>query len=205
MKKTLFAILTVLFLLPAMSAQAYDYDYSGHMQYHNDVLQFNFSVSTSGTRTFFSSSWDDGGFDPMLGLWSSTGNLINFQDDGDQEGTEYSNGVGYDYGEWDSYYAVALAAGDYILTLSTYNNFSAGTSLSDGFNLDNETPILIGDWNQPPSANGYRTDYYEFHILNVDSAVGPGPSTVPEPSAFILLGAGLCGLIAFGRKRFARK
>ncbi|EGB13345.1 protein of unknown function DUF1555 [Pseudodesulfovibrio mercurii] len=47
------------------------------------------------------------------------------------------------------------------------------------------------------------TGRYLFNVRN--GVVIEPPTTVPEPSAFLLLGAGLCGLVAFGRKRFIRK
>jgi hypothetical protein len=193
----------LVFLLSGVPAQAYDYDYFGNMDYHNDVLRFDFSVSTSGERIFFSSSWDDGGFDPMLGLWDAAGNLIYFQDDGSQVGSQLSNGVSYDYAGWDSFYTVLLDPGSYFLTLTTYNNFNVSDIYSDGFSLDGETPILISEWSQP--ANGLRTDDYAFHILNVDTASGPGETPpVPEPSTIVLLIAGLAGCLVFGRKRFLK-
>ncbi|WFS64212.1 DVUA0089 family protein [Pseudodesulfovibrio thermohalotolerans] len=193
----------LVFLLSGVPAQAYDYDYFGNMEYHNDVLRFDFSVSTSGERIFFSSSWDDGGFDPMLGLWDAAGNLIYFQDDGGLVGSQLSNGVSYDYEEWDSFYTVLLDPGSYFLTLTTYDNFNISDSYSDGFYRAGETPILISEWSQP--SNGFRTDDYAFHILNVDTASGPGETPpVPEPSTVVLLIAGLAGCLVFGRKRFLK-
>jgi len=182
------------------ASAAMDYDFFGNMPYSNSVLRFDFSVSTAGDRTFFSSSWDDGGFDPMLGLWSAAGNKIYFQDDGMNAGTTSSNGIAYTHGRWDSYYTVNLAPGSYILTLSTYNNFNVGDLLSQGFNMDGATPIPIAQWDQP--ANGYRTSDYAFHILNVDSAVIIDPTVpTPEPSTIILMGLGFGALALLRRNR----
>ncbi|MDO9582997.1 MAG: DVUA0089 family protein [Desulfomicrobium sp.] len=199
MKKKFFLVAFFLLFISSQPAfAATDYDFSGVMTYHNDVLQFNFSVSTTGTRTFFSSSWDEGNFDPMLGLWTASGTLINFQDDGGNEGSTLSNGVSYSHGIWDSYYDVLLDPGSYILTLSTYPNWNNGNALSDGFEYDNQTPILITEWNQP--ANGVKNNAWAFHILNVDEATGPGPA-VPEPGTAILLGAGLLGMLYSSRRK----
>ena len=154
---------------------------------------FQFNVSTPGNRTFFSSSWDDGGFDPMLGLWNQAGNLVYFQDDGLNGGSTPSNGVQYTHGGWDSYYSVNLMPGSYILTLSTFDNFNIGDQLSQGFLRDNDAPIPIAEWYQP--ANGYRASRYAFHILNVDAAVINDPALpTPEPSTILLMGLGFGAL-----------
>jgi len=199
MRKNFFLVaLFLLFLSSQPALAATDYDFSGIMTYHNDVLQFNFSVSTAGTRTFFTSSWDEGNFDPMLGLWAASGALIYFQDDGGREGSTFSNGVSYSHGVWDSYYEVLLDPGSYILTLSTYPNWNKGNALSLGFTYDNENPILITEWTQP--ANGLMTNAWAFHILNVDEATGPDP-VVPEPGTVLLLGAGLLGMLYSSRRK----
>ncbi|WCB48240.1 DVUA0089 family protein [Nitratidesulfovibrio vulgaris] len=182
------------------ASAAMDYDFFGNLPYHNTVLRFDFDVSTTGERTFFSSSWDDGGFDPMLGLWSAAGNKIEFQDDGGRTGSTASNGILYTHGNWDSYYTVNLAPGSYILTLSTYNNFNVGDLLSQGFDFDGTNPIPIASWDQP--ANGYRTSNYAFHILNVDRAVIDDPTVpTPEPSTIILMGLGFGALALLRRNR----
>lgn len=196
MKKLLLVCMFV--LLAATPVMALDFDFSGNMPYHNSVLQFSFVSGGAGTVTLFSSSWLDGdhGFDPMLGLWNSAGNLVHFQDDGGIVGSTMSNGVSYNHGVWDSYYSAAISAGTYYVTLTTYANFNKGNHLSDGFSYDGETPIPIPLWNEP--ANGYQTSDYEFHILNVTSAVGPA---VPEPSTFLLVGLGIAGVGILARRR----
>jgi hypothetical protein len=201
MKKIVTKLMTLLAasLLFAGSALATDYDFSGHLRYHNDVLSYSFTTTGATTVTLFTSSWDEGNFDPMLGLWSSNGNLLTWQDDGHNVGSTFSNGISYTHGNWDTYYSYALAAGTYNVTLSTYYNAPVGSNLSAGFSYDNQTPIAIPDWSQP--ANGVRGDYYAFHVLGVETANNNNP--VPEPSTLILLGAGLLGL-GFARKRFAK-
>ncbi len=175
-------------------ALALDFDFSGNLTYHNDVLYFNFVAPEAGNVTLFSSSWDDGGFDPMLGLWTSTGNLIYFQDDGGNYGTTLSNNVPYTYGTWDSYYTVSLNPGAYTITLTTFPNFNNSTLLSDGFRFDDEIPIAFQSW------SGYY-DSYVFHVLNVPSATQvQDVNVVPEPGTFLLVGAGF-GFIALLRKK----
>lgn len=194
-KSVFFGLIAVLLL--AGTSNALDYDFSGNLTNHNDVLRYSFTTNGTSTVTLFSSSWDDGNFDPMLGLWRSDGSSILWQDDGGRVGTTLSNGVAYDHGRWDSYYSQLLDAGTYFVTLMTYYNRPLGNNLSDGFIYDSEAPISMTSWNQP--ANGNRGDYYAFHILGVQGA--HDASAVPEPSTLLLLCCGLISLAFYGRRR----
>ena len=75
-------------------ASALEFDFSGTFQNDNDVQFFSFSISATTTVTAFSSSWLSGdsglGFDPILALWDSSGNLIEQQDDGSFDGSTLS-------------------------------------------------------------------------------------------------------------------
>jgi hypothetical protein len=214
MKKLLSIALLGSCLTAATASFSAEVDFKGNFLHDNDVLRFDFSAGLPNTDvTIFSSSWidrgPDRGFDPILAIWDSAGNQIEEQDDGGVAGSQLSNTVSYNYGEFDSFLTINLAAGDYIATLAQYDNFSVSTLLADGFLRDADplftavfgcsngsfcTGSLVdsnGDLVEPN-----RTSDWALHFLNVADAQ---LNTVPEPSALILFG--LAGLALTGRRK----
>lgn len=199
----------------ATTAFSAEVDFKGNFLHDNEVLRFDFSVALPGVVTLFSSSWDDGGFDPILAIWDSAGNQIVEQDDEQDDddskvgGSRLSNSVLYDYGEFDSFLNIDLDASDYIATLTQYDNFSVSTLLADGFRWDADPLFtaafgcsngsfcegsLVDSNDNPVEPN--RTSAWELHFLNVDNA---NLNTVPEPSGLILVG--LAGLTLVGGRK----
>lgn len=210
MKKIVSVAVLGVCLTATTTAFSAEVDFSGNFLHDNDALRFDFSVALPGVVTVFSSSWINGGFDPILTLWDSAGNQIAEQDDGGVVGTQQSDSVFYNYGEFDSFLNINLTAGSYIATLTQYDNFSVSTLLADGF-LRNADPLftsvfgcsngrfcegsLVDSNGNPVEPN--RTSAWELHFLNVASA---RLNNVPEPSALMLIG--LAGLaLAGSRKR----
>ena len=202
-------LLATTLLASGVPTFALDFDFSGTFSRDNDIAQFNFTVGSDSTITIFSSSWDDGGFDPILAIWDAgTGNLIQQQDDGLNSGSTFSNGTSYDHGIWDSYYTQFLSAGNYIATVAQYNNFAAGGNLSNGFVHDGD-PNFTSAFGSQTYFNGVfgspnpdpRNGNYAFHILNVAEATHQPPPAVPEAgSTFAILSAALAGLGLLRRK-----
>lgn len=185
--------------------KALDFDFSGTFEFDNDVALLNFSVGSASTITVFSSSWQAGGFDPILAIWNaSTGALIAQQDDGGNVGSTLSNAVSYNHGSWDSYYQVNLAAGNYTASIAQYDNFAAGSTLGEGFTYDGNPNFTTAYGSQDyfngvQSSTDGRTGNWAFHILNVESA---SQQSVPDASSTLaLLGMAMLALVGLKRCR----
>lgn len=189
---------TTLALTSLIPVQALDYDFEGMFSQDNEVHYFPFSVSSPRVVTVFSSSWIEGGFDPVITLWSMpAGNKIAEQDQAGLGGTAISNGTSYPYGDLDVFLPILLQPGQYLITLSQYDNFSWSSSLSDGFYFDFD-PNFTQFFGSQPNFNGAegpndaRTGAYRLHLLNADARRVPD-----ETSALVLAFLGGLGIAAF--------
>lgn len=185
------------------SSQAALMNFTGEIEYHNDVVYTYFTVEEDMTDVrLWTDSWNNGvNFDPITTLWSADGTLIGSNDD------VQTNLIDSSQTYLDSGLSLSLmSAGEYVFTIGTYNNYAAGKNISDGFDFDSEDPTAIEKWNQPASGTGMEP-FWSVWLDGVSDASyainGDLPTTsVPEPSSFILLLLGTLGL-GFARKKTA--
>jgi hypothetical protein len=190
------------------AASATNISYTGQFAHDNDVQLINFTVgalSTVGLRTYSYAGGVNaagqtiarGGFDPIMELFNSAGQLIGQQDDS-VCGKVAADAVTRQC--WDINFGIQLAAGNYTASIQQYNNYSVSDNLADGF-------YYQGVQNQN-FRNGFvdemdvkRNGLWAFDILNVNPAAPAAPAAVPEPGSLSLMCAALVGLTALRRRR----
>lgn len=180
---------------PAFAA---DFDFNGSLAKIDQVLLFDFSIDSEKEVTIFSSSaHEENGFDTILSIWDSNGNLIAEQDDGYNTGSTVSNGVSYNHGWLDSYFTRNLQAGSYKASVTAYPNFAKGANISDGFELESG--------GRGPRPYGESNSNWRFHLLNVEQAgvriVDGSSQSVPEPASML----GLVAVTSVGAASLKRK
>ncbi|GGC20476.1 DVUA0089 family protein [Pseudoduganella buxea] len=161
-RKTAAAILCV-----AAVCTAHADSLDSHIYFHNDVIYHSIILEQASNLTVWTDSWLNGrNFDPIVAVWRN-GNLLGQNDDNSSIApgqTALDSGLRL-YG---------LNAGTYLFTIGMYSNFANGATLGQGFRYDGQAPqaVSIGP----------------FVRLNWDSAP---VSSVPEPSTWAMLAAGL--------------
>lgn len=197
MKKVYFVTgLIVLNMSCSTFVNAALFTFEGNINYHNDVVQTQFTLdeTSSDVRVWTDSHMNGENFDPITALWEKIGSdysLIAQNDDNqniDPSQTFYDSGFALS----------SLAAGEYLFTVATFNNFVNGNLLSEGFNFDSESPILLSDWDQPASTTNMGT-FYRVNLAGVTSAIDPSPT--PLPAAAFLLLPGIVGVVGYRRKK----
>lgn len=177
---------------------------SGNLTADDDVQSTPFSTTQTENYLFFTTSYAGGtnadgtttaagGFDPILTLFDSSGNTINYNDDDTTGfvGTDPTTGLAAD-----SYFAQVLGPGTYTLSISEYDNFATtnSSSWSEAGNSD-FTSNFSNPFNPLPGpfldqTGDQRTSSYTYDIVST-----PLP-TVPEPSGAEAFAA--FAIVAFG-------
>ena len=214
MISTRFACLAVGLLFTGLSAAA-DFSFEGAFNQDDDVQQFSFSVAANSDVTLRSWAYAGGvnaagqtiargGFDTNLALFDGSGALIGINDDGGPGNVAADSETGQ---YWDAFLQVTLAPGDYLASLTQYDNFANGPNFANGFFRDGEGNFTA-DFGcgaaafcglSGASPYDQRSNRWALDILNV-SPVEVSPIPEPETYALLLAGLGLAGFSANRRK-----
>ncbi len=195
-KASIFGLATtasVLTLGASNSAQAAILSYTGTFDGDDDVDFFPVSLAETGFITAQTFSYGGGtqvdgnvvsrgGFDPIIGILDSVGNLVLQSDDGTGNG-DPDTGVTYDT----FIQASDLAPGNYTVFIAQYDNFYDDDNANDfNFTADPTFTSVFG------CSNGQFCDFTEANRSNeyaIDISNTENITTEPVPEPVTILGS----------------
>lgn len=189
-KHTFTAVKFATLLFCSQSAMATSYSFTGNFSNDNDVQLFNFSITSDSTALSIhtlslhggtNAAGDiigGGGFNPYLAIFNQLDGAWIFDTSSKPAGEE---AIIANYG--------TLAAGNYILALTQFDNVAFGSNLSDGFAAD--YGLASFDLTAFTTLGGGGSSHWAVDILSADTA------SVPTPEALTLM---LLGVMGYGVK-----
>lgn len=139
---------------------------------------FSYAGGTNGQGTLIPA----GGFDPILGVFNSSGSLVLVQDDGSLAVDPVTDAA------FDFLTTETLLAGTYTATITAFSNFPNGPDLDDGFEGGGDFVDFVGE---------PRSIFYAFDVS--------GDQVVPLPAAAYLFISGGLGILGLQRLRLGNK
>lgn len=191
MKQFSAAVMAFALVSISMPAQAETLRFEGNIASSRAVVRISITLANPlADVVIWTDSFNGGqGFDPITALWRD-GVLLGENDD---RSNLMPGQTGFDSGLSFS----TLGAGDYLLTITNFNNFANGNLLADGFRYDDPLyPAL--DLNNCPAPENCPGSFYRLYLQDGVLNVPPAPP-VPEPAQVALLVGG--GLVLAGARR----
>jgi hypothetical protein len=164
-------------------AQAAVFSFNGSFTVDDNEQFLSFTQGALSPVTLQTSSYAGGGFDPIVAVFDATGVLIAQNDDGIGVPPDPITGAALD-----SLLTVSLGAGQYVVSLTEFDNLPFGPTLADGFvesGQGNFTALFgCGAPNFCDVTGAARTSEW---ALTISGEAVTAAATIPEPSTMALL------------------
>jgi hypothetical protein len=164
-------------------AQAAVFSFNGSFTADDNEQFLSFTQGSLSPVTLQTSSYAAGGFDPIVAVFDATGLLVAQNDDGFGVAPDPSTGEAFD-----SLLALSLDAGQYLVSLTEFDNFALGPALSDGFvesGQGNFTALFA--CGQPSFCDVTGSARTNKWALTISGEAVTAASTIPEPTTSALL------------------
>lgn len=199
-------------LAASLPSAAASLSFTGNLAQDDSVALLGFTVAAPGSVVLRSFSYAGGvngagaaivagGFDPTIALFAADGLLVLTQDDATPE----CDGVANDPVTNDCFdfnIVTELAAGNYLVAVTQFDNAALGPDLAAGFSQSGASFTAVFGCVAGQFCDVSAESRTSFWAVDVSGA--SVQAAVPAPAAGLLLGTALAGLgLARGRRRAA--